>query len=317
MEQTPRGTKVGEGFKGELIEPNDERYDAARSVWNGSIDKRPALVARPTGAADVIDIVNFARERTLAVGVRGGGHSVAGNGTVEGGVLIDLSSLKGVHVDPGAMTARANGGTLWGEFDRETQLFGLATPGGRVTTTGIGGFTTGGGYGWLSPKFSLTCDNLISADAVTADGRLVTASEDEHEDLFWGLRGGSSNFRIATSFEYRLHPIGPIVLAGLLGHQVESANEVARAYRDFAEKAPEELVTAMAMIMAPPAPSCPPRLSVHPSSGSSHSMSATRARASRSLSHSERSVRRRSTSFSRCRTRRSKPCSTTSRSGAC
>lgn len=204
----------------------------------------------------MIDIVTLARERSLAVGVRGGGHRVAGNGTVDGGVLIDLSSLKGVHVEPGAMTARANGGALWGKFDRETQLFGLATPGGRVTTTGIGGFTTGGGYGWLSPKFGL-CDNLISADVVTADGRLVTASEDEHEDLFWGLRGGSSNFGIATSLEYRLHRLGPIVLGGLLVHPAASANEVARAYRDFVEEAPEEVVTAMAMIMAPPAPFVP------------------------------------------------------------
>jgi FAD/FMN-containing dehydrogenase len=172
--------QLGEGFKGEVIAPGDPGYDDARAVWNGSIDKRPALIVRPRGAADVIDAVNYAREEGLPLAVRCGGHNVAGNGTVDGGVLVDLSSLKGVHVDPEARTARVNGGVLVGELDRETQLFGLATPSGRVTTTGVGGFTLGGGYGWLSPKFGLACDNLLSADVVTADGRLVTASDREN-----------------------------------------------------------------------------------------------------------------------------------------
>jgi FAD/FMN-containing dehydrogenase len=252
--------ELEEGFKGEAIAPGDPGYDGARAVWNGSIDKRPALIVRPTGAADVIDAVNYARANSLPLAVRCGGHSVAGNGTVDGGVLVDLSSLKGVHVDPEARTARVNGGVLVGELDRETQLFGLATPSGRVTTTGVGGFTLGGGYGWLSPKFGLACDNLLSADVVTADGRLVTASEAENDDLLWGLRGGSSNFGVATSYEFRLHPLGPMVLAGLLVHPIEEAKSLLRASRDYVESAPEELVTATGILQAPPAEFIPPHL---------------------------------------------------------
>jgi FAD/FMN-containing dehydrogenase len=248
------------GFMGQVIRPGDAAYDEARAVENAMIDRRPAVIVRPAGAADVIDAVNIAREHGLAVAAKCGGHNVAGNGTVDGGLLLDLSSLKGVTVDPLARRARASAGTLWGEFDRETQLFGLATPGGRVTTTGIGGFTLGGGYGWLSPKYGLACDNLISADVVTADGRLVKASEDENPDLLWGLRGGSSNFGIVTSFEFALHPVGPMVLAGMLIHPVESAPEVIRGYRDFIESAPEELVTGLAFVQAPPAPFVPPEM---------------------------------------------------------
>ena len=257
-------TDLGEGFKGEAIAPGDPGYDTARAVWNGSIDKRPALIVRPTGAADVIDAVNYARAKGLSLAVRCGGHSVAGNGTVDGGVLVDLSSLKGVHVDPAARTARVNGGVLVGELDRETQLFGLATPSGRVTTTGVGGFTLGGGYGWLSPKFGLACDNLLSADVVTADGRLVTASERDNDDLLWGLRGGSSNFGVATSYEFRLHPLGPTVLAGLLVHPIGEASSVIRANRDHVESAPEELVTATGILQAPPAEFIPPHLHGQP-----------------------------------------------------
>jgi FAD/FMN-containing dehydrogenase len=252
--------ELGEGFKGEVISPGDLGYDDARAVWNGSIDKRPALIVRPRGAADVIDAVNYARAKDLPLAVRCGGHSVAGNGTVDGGVLVDLANLKGVHVDPEARTARVNGGVLVGELDRETQLFGLATPTGRVTTTGVGGFTLGGGYGWLSPKFGLACDNLLSADVVTADGRLVTASEDENEDLLWGLRGGSSNFGVVTSYEFRLHRLGPTVLAGLLFHPIEEAKSLIRAGRDYVESAPEELVTATGILQAPPAEFIPPHL---------------------------------------------------------
>ena len=252
--------ELGEGFKGEVIAPGDLGYDDARAVWNGSIDKRPALIVRPTGAADVIDAVNYARAEGVPLAVRCGGHSVAGNGTVDGGVLVDLSSLKGVHVDPAARTARVNGGVLVGELDRETQLFGLATPSGRVTTTGVGGFTLGGGYGWLSPKFGLACDNLLSADVVTADGRLVTASEDENDDLLWGLRGGSGNFGVVTSYEFRLHPLGPTVLAGLLIHPIDEATSLIRASRDYVESAPEELVTATGILQAPPAEFIPAHL---------------------------------------------------------
>jgi FAD/FMN-containing dehydrogenase len=248
------------GFGGELIRPEDAGFDEARKVYNGMIDKRPALIVRPTGAADVIDVVNLARENGLPLAVRCGGHSVAGKGVVDDGVLIDLSSLKGVRVDPASRRARANAGALWGEFDKETQLFGLATPGGRVTTTGVGGFTLGGGYGWLSPKWGLTCDNLTSVDVVTADGRLVTASEEENEDLFWGVRGGGGNFGVVTSYEFRLHELGPMVLGGLALHPIDDAREVMRGYRDYIETAPEELATGTAIIQAPPAPFIPEHL---------------------------------------------------------
>ncbi|MHB1005847.1 MAG: FAD-binding oxidoreductase [Chloroflexota bacterium] len=252
--------RLAEGFKGQVIGPQDPEYDKARAVTNGSIDKRPALIVRPVGPADVIDAVNLARERKLPLAVKCGGHSVAGNGTVDGGILVDLSSLKGVRVDPKARTARANAGVLVGELDRETQLFGLATPSGRVTTTGIGGFTLGGGYGWLSPKFGLACDNLLSADVVTADGRLVTASETENPDLFWGIRGGSSNFGVVTSFEFRLYPVGPIVMGGLLLYPIEEAKDLIRGYRAYVESAPEELATALVILQAPPAPFVPEHL---------------------------------------------------------
>jgi FAD/FMN-containing dehydrogenase len=247
-------------FRGEAIRPGDPGYDAGRAVINGMIDRRPALIVRPAGAADVIDAVNLAREAGLPIGARCGGHSVAGNGVTSGGIQLDLSSLKGVRVDPQRRRAWASAGTLWGEFDRETQLFGLATPGGRVTTTGVGGFTTGGGYGWLSPVYGLTCDNLMAADVVTADGRLVHASAEENPDLLWGLRGGGSNFGIVTSFEFQLHPVGPIVLAGMLIHLLDNATDVARAWRDYVENAPEELVSALAIVQAPPAPFVPPEL---------------------------------------------------------
>jgi FAD/FMN-containing dehydrogenase len=254
-------------FRGELIRPDDDSYNEARKVYNRMIDKRPALIVRPTGAADVIDAVNLARENGLPLAVRCGGHSVAGQGVVDDGILIDLSSLKGVRVDPTSRRARANAGALWGEFDRETQLFGLATPGGRVTTTGVGGFTLGGGYGWLSPKWGLTCDNLTSVDVVTADGRLVTASEEENEDLFWGVRGGSGNFGVVTSYEFRLHQLGPIVLAGLLLHPIDDAKSVIRGYRDYVETAPEELATGTVILQAPPAPFIPEHLHGKPALG--------------------------------------------------
>src|SRR5919108_1762875 len=202
--------------KAEVIHPGDDGYDEARSVFNAMIDKRPALIVRPTTASQVIDSVNLARERDLPVAVRCGGHSVSGMGTCDDGLLINLSLMKGVDVDPTARTARVNAGVLAGELDRDTQVFGLAAPGGRVTTTGVGGFTLGGGYGWLSPKYGLACDNLISVDVVTADGRLVKASESENQDLFWGVRGGSSNFGLVTAYEFRLHPVGPTVYGGMV-----------------------------------------------------------------------------------------------------
>ncbi len=228
-------------LRGPLITPEDAVYDETRRVWNGMIDKHPALIARCTGAADVIDAVNFAREHELLVAVRGGGHNVAGQGVCEGGLVIDLSSMRGVRVDPEARTVRVQGGATWGDLDRETQAFGLATPGGVVSTTGIAGLTLGGGLGWLRRKYGLSCDNLISADVVTADGELREASTDENPDLFWALRGGGGNFGVVTSFEYELHEVGPIVMMAVTMYPIEAAAEVLSAWRDFMEAAPEEI----------------------------------------------------------------------------
>jgi FAD/FMN-containing dehydrogenase len=244
-------------FRGELIRPDDPAYDDARRIWNGAIDRYPALVARSTGVADVLAAVRFARERELVVAVRGGGHNVAGTAVCDDGVVIDLSPMKGMWVDPGARTARAQAGLLWGEFDHETQRFGLATPGGIVTHTGISGLTLGGGLGWLVRRHGLTCDNLLSADVVTADGELVRASAEENADLFWGLRGGGGNFGIVTSFEYRLHPVGPTVLAGVMLYPAAKAREVLDFYRHFIESAPNELMSIVVLRMAPPAPFLP------------------------------------------------------------
>jgi FAD/FMN-containing dehydrogenase len=244
-------------FRGELIRPEDDRYDSARAVFNAMADRRPALIARCTGVADVAAAVDFARENELVVAVRGGGHSVPGYGTCDGGIIIDLSPMKGIWVDSEARTARAQAGLTWGEFDRETQHFGLATTGGRVTHTGIAGQTLGSGSGWLERKFGLTCDNLLSAEVVTADGRFLKASEEENEDLFWGLRGGGGNFGIVTSFEYRLNPVGPIVLGGMLLHPFSRAKELLGFWRDYLETAPDELGTAPAILTAPPAPFVP------------------------------------------------------------
>ena len=248
------------GFQGRQFRPGDDGYDDARAVYNAMIDKRPALIVRCSGVADVIDAVNLARERGLPLAVRSGGHSVAGKGVCDDGILIDLSGMKGVHVDRKARVARANAGVLWGEFDRETQLFGLATPGGRMTTTGVGGFTLGGGYGWLSPKHGLACDNLISAQVVTAEGRVVTAGEDENADLLWGLRGGGGNFGVVTSYEFDLHELGPIVMGGMVVHTIEGAGDVARAWRDWVESAPEAVCTALGILLAPPEPFVPPEV---------------------------------------------------------
>jgi FAD/FMN-containing dehydrogenase len=258
---TSPGPELSASFQGETIRPEDRDYDAARAVYNGSIDRRPALVLRPHGAADVIDAVDYAREAGLPLSVRCGGHGVAGTSVTEGGVLIDLAAMKGVHVDAGRRVATAQGGALWGEYDRETQLFGLATPGGRVTTTGVGGFTLGGGYGWLSPVHGLTCDNLVGADLVTADGRLIHVSEDEHPELLWGLRGAGANFGVVTAYELRVHAVGPELLAGMIVvPNDEHAVDIAKGYRDIVEVADERLVTALGTILAPPEPFVPPEM---------------------------------------------------------
>ncbi len=247
-------------FSGEVILPGDGGYDACRQVFNGMHDKRPALIARCASAADVAAAVAVARQQRLDVAVRCGGHSVAGSSICQGGMLIDLAGLKQITVDAEARTARAGGGVLWGEFDAATQAHGLHTPGGRVTTTGIGGFTTGGGYGWTSSKYGLACDNLLSAQVVLADGRVVTASERDEPDLFWAIRGGGGNFGIVTEFEYRLHELGPIVLAGLALWPMERAGEIMRAWRDYVDQAPDELSTACAILTAPPEPFVPDAL---------------------------------------------------------
>jgi len=237
-------------LRGELLRPGDPGYDAARKVWNGMIDKRPALIARCTGVADIIDAVNFARTNELLVSVRGGGHNITGNAVCDGGLMIDLSRMKSVRVDPARRTARAEAGLTWGEYNRETQAFGLASTGGVVSTTGIAGLTLGGGLGWLMGKHGLSCDNLLSADIVTADGQFLTASASEHPDLFWGLRGGGGNFGVVTSFEYRLHPVDA-VLAGMVLHPMAQAKDVLRFYRDYARSAPDAL-TAFAALMTSP-----------------------------------------------------------------
>jgi len=229
-----------QAFRGELVQPADDRYDVVRQVWNAMIDMYPALVARCAGAADVIAAVTFARTNALLVSIRGGGHNVAGKALCDGGLVIDLSLMKGIRVDPVARTVRAEPGLTQGEFDRETQAFGLATTGGVVGTTGIAGLTLGGGQGWLNGKHGLTCDNLLSADVVAADGRLLHASATSHPDLFWALRGGGGNFGVVTSFEYQLHPLGQ-VLAGPIFHPIERAGEVLRFHREFVARAPDEL----------------------------------------------------------------------------
>jgi FAD/FMN-containing dehydrogenase len=239
-------------FVGQVVVPGDTGYDECRKVFNAMHDKRPTVIARCASTTDVVAAVNFARQNRLVVAVRCGGHSVAGLSVCDGGILIDLAGLKTIEVDRKARTARAGGGVLWGEFDAATQQYALHTPGGRVTTTGIGGFTTGGGYGWTSSKYGLTCDNLLSAEVVLADGRVVTASEHENEDLFWGIRGGGGNFGIVTKFEYRLHALGPVVLAGLALWPIERAGDVLRAWRDYVDGAPDELSTACVILTAPP-----------------------------------------------------------------
>ena len=244
-------------FWGALLRPGEEGYDEARRVWNGAIDRRPALIARCAGADDVAVAVRFARERDLLVSVRGGGHAVAGHAVADGGLMIDLSLMKAVRVDPGARTARAAGGVLLGELDRATQRFGLAVPSGIVSHTGIGGLTLGGGLGHTMRRFGLTVDNLRSVDLVTAEGDPLHVDAWTEPELFWGLRGGGGNFGIATAFEYRLHPVGPVLLCGPIFWSLADAPEVLRHLRDFAPQAPDELGMVLFARLAPPGPRSP------------------------------------------------------------
>ena len=247
-------------FRGQLVRPGDAIYDECRKVWNGSIDRRPALIARCAGPADVIAAVRFARRADLQVAVRGGGHSFPGLSVGDGAIVIDLGLMKGIRVDPQAGTARAQAGALWGELDRETQAFGLATTGGIVTHTGIAGLTLGGGIGWLQRKHGLTIDQLLGVDLITAEGEFVKATATENSDLFWGLRGGGGNFGIVTEFEFRLNPVGPIVLAGPIFWPIEQSPSVLRFYRDWIADAPDELMTIVIHRKAPALEFVPPEL---------------------------------------------------------
>jgi hypothetical protein len=255
VEATLSESRIGElvsGLRGRVIRAGDGDYDEARRVWNAMIDRRPALIVRPAVAADVIAAVNFARDNALIISVRSGGHNIAGNCVCDGGMAIDFSDMKAISVDPGARTATAEPGVKWGEFDAATQAHGLATTGGTNTDTGIGGLTTGGGIGWLGGKYGLASDNLLSADVVTADGRLIRASAEKNQDLFWALRGGGGNFGVVTLFTYRLHPVGPL-LAGILAHPLAEAKKVMRFYKEWERGMPDELRCYPALLHNPEA----------------------------------------------------------------
>jgi FAD/FMN-containing dehydrogenase len=250
--------ELREAVRGEILTASDEGYAEASNVWNGAHDgHRPALIVRCTGAADVTAAVGFARSAGLTIAVRGGGHSVAGYSTCDNGIVIDLSAMKGVRVDPDSRRATVGGGATWADVDHETQAYGLATTGGLVSSTGVGGFTLGGGIGWLMREHGLACDNLIGADVVTADGRLVHASETENADLLWGLRGGGGNFGIVTQFELEVHPVGPMVYAGPIFYPADADRDLLRAFRDWAGEAPDEITALVDLATAPPLPVIP------------------------------------------------------------
>ena len=245
-------------LRGQLLLAGDHGYDEARTIWNAMIDKRPALIARCRGASDVMRAVAFARDRNLLLAVRGGGHNIAGSALCDGGMVIDLSLMRSVRVDAKARRAWVEGGATLGDFDHEAQAFGLATPLGINSTTGVAGLTLGAGFGWFSRKHGMTCDNLISADVVTADGTLVHASADDHADLFWALRGGSGNFGVVTSFEFQLHPLGPNVLSGLVVYPFDQAKKVLTAYREWLPSLPDDATVWVVARKAPPLPFLPP-----------------------------------------------------------
>jgi hypothetical protein len=245
--------QVAPTFTGRLLQSTDPGYDEARRVHNGLIDKRPRLIARCHGTADVADAVKLARAMELEIAVRGGGHNVGGRGTIDNGLMIDLQPMKGIHVDAARRTVRAQGGVLWKELNRETQLHGLAVTGGVVGTTGIAGLTLGGGLGWLMPKYGLALDNLRSAEMVMADGSVCRAAADENPDLFWAIRGGGGNFGIAASLEYNLHPVGPIVAGGLVAHPLPSGSNVLKFFRETCATLPDEMMLVAGLLTAPDA----------------------------------------------------------------
>jgi FAD/FMN-containing dehydrogenase len=246
-------------LRGRAILPGDREYEAARHVYNAGIDRRPCVIVQCAGVADVMHSVNYAREQKLALAVRGGGHSAPGFGTCDDGVVVDLSGLKSVRIDPEERIARVEGGCTWGDVDRATHVFGLATPGGIISTTGVGGLTTGGGFGYLTRRYGLACDNLLSADVVSADGQLRVASASRHEDLFWAIRGGGGNFGVVTSFEFRLHPVATLY-AGPILYPLEKAADVLRLFRDFMRTAPREMSAFFAFLIVPPGPPFPEHL---------------------------------------------------------
>jgi FAD/FMN-containing dehydrogenase len=252
------------GFRGELVQPGSPCYDEDRRVRNGLIDRHPALIARCSGTADVVAAVNFAREHQLLLSVRGGGHNVSGAATNDGGIVIDLSPMRGVRVDPAAKTVRVQGGATWGDVDRETQLFGLATPGGVVSSTGVGGLTLHGGWGWLRRKYGYCVDNLLAVDLVTADGQVRMASATENPDLFWAVRGAGSNFGVVTSFEFRLHAVGPLVAFAATVYALEDAERVVPAWRDFMSAAPDEVSSQLFLWSVPAAEAFPADLHDRP-----------------------------------------------------
>jgi FAD/FMN-containing dehydrogenase len=247
-------------IRGPVLTAEDPGYDAARKIWNGLIDRRPGFIAQCTGAADVVDAVNFARENELVVSIKGGGHNVAGNAVNDGGIVIDLSPMRGVHVEPSSRTVRVQGGATLGDMDRETQLFGLAVPAGVVSTTGVAGLTLHGGTGHLRRKFGLSLDNLLSVDIVTADGELRRASATENEDLFWAVRGAGSNFGVVTSFEFQAHPVGPEVMVGAIFYPLADLPQLLPAWRDYMASAPEELSSIAFAWSVPPHEPFPPEL---------------------------------------------------------
>jgi FAD/FMN-containing dehydrogenase len=246
-------------LRGRVIRPEDEAYDAARHVYNAMIDCHPRLIVRCADISDVIQCVNFAREEGRPPAIRCGGHSVAGFGAVEDGIVIDLSGMKGIRVDPSRRVARVQGGCTWGDFDHAAHAFGLATPGGLISTTGVAGLTLGGGFGYLSRLYGLACDNLLSADVVTADGRFVTASATENEDLFWAIRGGGGNFGVVTSFEFRLHPVSTVYCGPVL-YPLDKSADVLRFFAEFIQEAPRELSAFFAYLIVPPGPPFPEEL---------------------------------------------------------